>query len=408
MNPDILRRLDRWLGSLFCGVAGCFAQRKPGAPGPIPPPAHILVIKLTEMGSTVLALPALQEMQTIWPAARLHFLVFRNSRAILDALALAPDDRILEIDDRSALRAMFSGFRALYRVRRLRPEIAIDFDFFSYFTALFAFLACRGARVGFDAYGSFKRRSRLLTHRVIYSPVQHTSRAFLALTRTVTHPSAGEPFFRGSLEDQSFKLPDFVPSESDRAEAEQLLRVKGVPSDAKLLLFSTNASALLPLRRWPAERFVEAATRLRQANKSLWILLIGGSDERQEAEALAHEMGNERCTSVAGLTSFGGFLALCARADAMLCNDGGPAHFAGMVKLPTVVLFGPETPVLYRPLSPRTQVLYKPLPCSPCVHVFNAKKSYCPRALCLESIPVDEAVTAVQAQLDTGRNGIPC
>ena len=92
----------------------------------------------------------------------------------------------------------------------------------------------------------------------------------------------------------------------------------------------------------------------------------------------------------------------------LLCNDGGPAHFAGLVRLPSVVLFGPETPALYRPLSPDATVLYRALPCSPCVHVFNAKKSRCPRAMCLEAIEVNEVLGAVREKLAGRGAGTSC
>ena len=408
MNPDTLRWLDRWPGRLLCAVLGLFARRKPAQTGPLPAPRRMLIIKLTEMGSTVLALPALGELRAAWPDAEMYFLVFRNSRAILDALALAPPDRIVEIDDRTAARALISGGRALMRLRALRPEIAIDFDFFSHVTALFGFLVCRGARVGFDAFGAFRQRSHLLTHRVIYSPVQHTSRTFLALTRSVTHASAGEPFYRGPVDDRSFDLPVFAPTLRDNEEVRTLLRSKGIPDGAPLVLFSANASALLPLRRWPAGRFIEAARRLRARHPDFWIVLIGGAEERAEAAGMVLEMSDPQCVSVVGETSFTGFLTLCANARAMLCNDGGPAHFAGLARLPAVVLFGPETPALYAPLSPYAITVYRSLPCSPCVHVFNAKKSACPRALCLEAIPVEEAVQAVEDCLARDRHAPPC
>ena len=47
------------------------------------------------------------------------------------------------------------------------------------------------------------------------------------------------------------------------------------------------------------------------------------------------------------------FLALLQHADVFVSNDSGPVHFASGYRTPTVALFGPETPVLYRPLNPK-------------------------------------------------------
>jgi len=44
-------------------------------------------------------------------------------------------------------------------------------------------------------------------------------------------------------------------------------------------------------------------------------------------------------------------LALFHRASLLVTNDGGPGQFAAITSVPTIVLFGPETPVLYGTLS---------------------------------------------------------
>ncbi|MBU0676907.1 MAG: glycosyltransferase family 9 protein [Verrucomicrobia bacterium] len=399
MNPDILRRIDRVAGSALCRILGLLTlghKRKPSKAVP----KKILIIKLTEMGSTVLALPALRELREEWPDAEWFFLVFRGSRAILDALEITSPENIIEIDDRSMRAGISSAWRSMLTLRREKPCIAIDFDFFSRLTAVFSFVVCRGLRVGYQPFHAPGReRGRLLTHRVVYSPVQHTSSTFLALTRSVTHKSDGEPYYRGALTDADFTLPEFTPSETDLAEVKNMLMSADMMIGKRILLISPDASKLLPLRRWPRKRYVETIHRLLAEDDSLWIILIGGEDEQEEADAICAKAANSRLINLAGKTTFQQFLGLCSMASLLLCNDGGPAHFAGLVALRTVVLFGPESPDLYRPLSDRARILYKSLPCSPCVHAFNAKRSACHRAVCLEQITVDEVVAAVREEL---------
>jgi ADP-heptose:LPS heptosyltransferase len=82
----------------------------------------------------------------------------------------------------------------------------------------------------------------------------------------------------------------------------------------------------------------------------------------------------------------------------MVTNDSGPAHFAAASGLPTIVLFGPETPDLYRPLGNSTAI-YAGLACSPCVSASNHRKSACDNNVCMSAISVDEVFRAVDAVL---------
>jgi len=377
-------------------MAGLFASRRSIANGKVDEPRDVLVIKLTEMGSTVLALPALRELRSAWPAAKIHFLVFRGSRGILDTLGIAANGRILEVDESSAWRLVLSGFKALRAAVSMRPHVVLDFDFFSRSTALFSFAVGRGARVGFMPFHAAGReRGALLTHRVGYSPVRHTSESFLALVRSVTRDSDGEPFFRGALNDADLSLPSYQPSAEERAKVESLLREKGFPESARIYLINPNASDLLPLRKWPRARFVEVIAGILKMHSDNRVVLAGGAGDAKDCGEITAHLRDERVADLSGSTTLGEFLALCERSEAIVCNDGGPAHFAGLVGLPAVVLFGPESPELYRPLSPGARVLYRSLPCSPCVHAFNAKKSACRRAICLEEISAEEVLEEV-------------
>lgn len=390
--------LDEMAGGPLCKCIGFFPQGRNAflTNGRVDSPTDVLVIKLSEMGSTVLALPALRELRAAWPDARIHFLVFRNSRAILDLLDMGASGEILEVDERSPGSLMATGWRAWKKAVALRPEVVLDFDFFSRFTALFSFTVGRGARVGFMPFHAAGReRGALLTHRVGYSPVRHTGEAFQALVRSVTRESPGEPFYRGRLDDADFSLPQYEPGAGERGRVDQLLREAGVRDGERIFLVNPNASDLLPLRKWPRERFEEVIRGLLERHSNARVVLAGGAGDAKDCGEIAAKIGEPRVVDFSGRTSLGEFLALCERAEAIICNDGGPAHFAGLAGLPAVVIFGPESPELYRPLSPAARVLYRPLPCSPCVHAFNAKKSACGRAVCLEEISAREVLEEV-------------
>jgi len=99
------------------------------------------------------------------------------------------------------------------------------------------------------------------------------------------------------------------------------------------------------------------------------------------------------------MTSLDELLALHSMSDLLITNDSGPAHFASLVRLPTLVLFGPETPRLYAPLGRSTVCLSAGFACSPCISVYNGKKSPCDDNLCLKAITVGEVYQAAVTAL---------
>ena len=174
---------------------------------------------------------------------------------------------------------------------------------------------------------------------------------------------------------------------------------------APLVIVNPNSSALFPLRRWPLERFAELSKRLLDARADIRIVVTGTRSEAPDAQRIVEHVRSSRCVALAGETTFPELLALYAMASVMVTNDSGPAHFASMLDLPTVVLFGPETPQLYAPLGRSAQVLYARFACSPCVSVYNQKRSPCNRSLCLEAIPVGQVLEAVLGALRTPISG---
>ena len=388
-SPEMLRRLDRVLGGIACRILACCCARHRAVAFPAGERRDVLVMQLAEMGSMVLALPALGELRQRLPDVRLHFLVMQESRALIDALQLAPPDRIHALDFSSTGALIGSVRRALGSCRRANLAAAIHFDFFAQGHAAFGALACpQGERVGFDN-GKRDARRALLTRPVMYSAHHHTADMFAVLVRSLFLPPDAAPFARIPLGSAS-TLPDYRPDPADLHSVQTKL---GANAEKPLLLVSANASDHLALRRWPLARFAQATREWLDAHDDWHAVLIGtDSDRAASAEVAA---AHEHIVDLTGRTTLGELLALMTAAKLLLCNDSGPAHFASLARLPSVVLFGPETPRLYAPLGGLAECLHADFACSPCVSAYNDKSSDCPRSLCLEHIQVDAVVAAM-------------
>ncbi len=172
-----------------------------------------------------------------------------------------------------------------------------------------------------------------------------------------------------------------------------------------LVLLNANASDLIPLRRWPTERYIQLARRLLDKYPWLWIAFTGAPDERAKIEPVLDEIGSDRCLCMAGRTTLRELLVLYHLADVLVTNDSGPAHFAAITPIDTVTLFGPETPALFGSRTPRSHILWKGLPCSPCVSAYNNRVSTCRDNQCMQQIQVDEVFDKVCELLERRKGG---
>jgi ADP-heptose:LPS heptosyltransferase len=168
----------------------------------------------------------------------------------------------------------------------------------------------------------------------------------------------------------------------------------------KVILFNTNASDLIPLRRWPKEHFIVLASLILARYPNALILLTGVVSEISWNESIKKSVKSNRCINFAGMTTLADLPALYSISTFMVTNDSGPAHFASLTAMPTFVLFGPETPALYGPLGV-ARTIYAGLACSPCVSAANHRKSACNDNACLKAITPEMVCEIIRPILDS-------
>jgi ADP-heptose:LPS heptosyltransferase len=397
MRTATIRALDYWLGVPLCALltAVRFVARHRYAP-----PQRILFLKFIEQGATVLAQDAIARATARIGRENLFFCVFESNRAILDLLGVIPAENILRIRDQQLHTFLYDFIGALLTMRSRRVDTVIDMEFFSRASAVFAFLSGARIRVGLHRFtGELPYRGNLMTHRMQYSPHVHITQQYAVLLEAAFVEPIDEPLLKVPLAvaaPPGATLARFVPTASERAAINARLGITAGKSSSPIVLINPNASDLLPLRKWSGDRFIELAERIQSHFPGALIVVTGAPSERDAADRLCAAIGNDRAISVAGQTSLRELLALYTAADVLVTNDSGPAHFASLTPVNTVVLFGPETPRLFGSLAPATTIIWKNLACSPCVSVFNHRLSPCRNNVCMQLITVDEVFAAVR------------
>jgi ADP-heptose:LPS heptosyltransferase len=388
-----LQIIDRIVGVPLCALLTLLRQLIGDrfVPERVELPRNVLFVKLAEQGSTVLAYPAISRAIQLVGRENVFFLVFEENRFILDAMGLIPPENVITIRHKQPFELAWQALRALMRIRRQRLAAAVDLEFFSRGSALLTFLSGARQRVGFHTFfGDGPYRGDLMTHRLSYNPYLHTSQIFLLMVVALEQPVPRSGKLSVPVPEIEQWVPDFEPAAGEQDEIRSLLQQEtGSESDPPVVLLNPNASDLLPLRKWPVDRYVSLARRLLDAFPEIYIGLTGAPDEAGPIEAMVQEIGSPRCFSLAGKTTLRQLLVLYTLSELLITNDSGPAHFAAMTQIHTLTLFGPETPALFGARTPRAITIWQALACSPCVNAYNNRQSSCTNNVCMQKITVD-------------------
>jgi len=149
-----------------------------------------------------------------------------------------------------------------------------------------------------------------------------------------------------------------------------------------------------PAKRWPLDRFAQAANEVSQRTGCRW-LIFGGPGDQPLAEALLAQIPS--AASLCGRTTLRELMIGLARCRLLLTNDTGPMHLAAALGVTVVALFGSTSPDLTGPGLPGSTahaLLRQPPPCAPCF------LRECPLDFrCMRNLTVQEVVRTVLQRL---------
>jgi len=396
MNIRFQRAVDRYLGVPLCALFSVLDRL--WRPRPAGKPRRILDILLSEMGSLVLAHAMFGRLKQKVPGATVHALVFAKNREVLDLLGVMPAEHVLTVSDKSLGAFVSDAFKVLRDLRALDADVVIDCELFARISSIFSFLSWAPVRVGFFRHtqeGLY--RGTFINRRVLYNPYVHLTQQFVALAEAIdsrTIPVAKDatvpppeppPMLRfpdGELEDVVDRLHADFPAVKDKS-----------------LVLVSPSGGILPIRAWPMEHYRRLCDDF--LNEGHAVAIIGLSGDKPFGQDLVNHCQSPHCVDLTGYTkSVRHLLALFHRASLLVTNDGGPGQFAAVTPVPTIILFGPETPVLYGTLSRNSHCFHLGLPCSPCLTAYNHRTSPCDGDnQCLKQIAPDRVLAKAREML---------
>lgn len=323
-------------------------------------PERIVLIKPSALGDIVHALPVLSALRSLYPAARITWVV---NRAYESMLRGHPDlDATLPFDRGAARSGFFAGLRSWTRfVRNLRAERAdLVIDLQGLLRSGLLTLAS-GARFRVGLSGSREGSRWAYTH-IVPTPQRRAAHAVDRSWQVI------EALGGGHLP-KRFHLP-LAPEAVGRA-AEWL-----EPLPRPWLMLGPGSRWLT--KRWLPEHFAALADRaVREFGGT--VVLVGTPDEVPLAEAVRTAYQG-RSLDLTGKTSLSELVAVLARADVMVANDTGPLHVAAALGRPVVAPYTCTKAAITGPYPPSGRVVETAVWCA------GSYRRTCSRMECMREL----------------------
>ncbi len=334
-----MRAIDYWVGIplVFLLTIVCRVQRLIGlAKSPAGRPRNILFIQLAEMGTMVVAYPALRKARELYPDATLHFLCFTQIRSSRGDRSRSSHRRTSSPLTRiPPCRSRATRCRFLWRVRQRRIDTVINMEAFVRYSSLLSYLSGASRRVGFHRFNQEGLYcGDLLTHKVLHNAHIHAAHTFLDLVHALDAPPDQVPLVKRPRTMDCLDVPKISTDASAAADIWRKLRAihADIGPTRKLVVLNPNASDRFPMRRWPLESFTELARQLLD-DPDVFVLITGVAGEKPDAQSMCARLGSPRALDLTGQTTMTELLHLFDLAHVLVTNDSGPAHFAALTRI---------------------------------------------------------------------------
>lgn len=296
---------------------------------------NILVINFGQMGDVILSLPALKAIRDKFPDSKITLMTGKPS-ADVARVSRVSDAQILvdrvELRDGNKFTSIAKIVRLIQVIRSRKFDLVIDLHSLSE-TNLLGFIS--GAR--YRLYSNRENRSLDRLGRFPTLPPKedkakhHTDRYFDALKPLGIERT-----------DDDFRIE---VSDEERLEIQRRFQDLGLV-DKKVIGFAVGAGH--PSRCWDLDKFAELAGKILVDQNSAVVLFLG-PEERTIAERVRSVFPDG--VVVVDDLSILQLMASMSLLDAIVSNDSGPAHIAGVVGTPLVLVMDKRAPLTFLPLS---------------------------------------------------------
>jgi heptosyltransferase-2 len=346
---------------------------------------RILVLRYSSLGDVALTLPALDELSSHYPKARLFY---ATKSAYASVVKYHPAvERVLTLPGSGA----FAFWDHLSEIKKLRPHAVLDLHDSLRTHLLKWFLRKMKIQKWVTYDRESKQRRRLVNHKT-KEPVPHVVERYVKALRGLGIQAAG-PY------------PLIVPvPKSTTSFIKNFCELKGLKTSESVVALAPGSKWFT--KQWPPRYWSGLADRLTEGYGAV-IWWFGSPEERSEIEAIQSRMTvatSKRGLNLAGEGDLLQTIQLLGHCDLFVGNDSGLTHIAVGRGCRVVAIFGSTTPSLgFAPWGPHNTIVENAsLPCRPC-HVHGRHSCPLGHFKCMEDLTVDLVEGAVARAIKRSR-----
>jgi len=362
----------------------------------------ILILELSEMGSTIPAYSSIVKARELFPNVELYFLTFKENQESIKILKTIKDENIFTITNKGLIPFTIDTLKTILKLRKEKFDVIIDLELFARFSSIISYLSGAKLRVGFNNfYSEGLYRGNFQTHKVIYNSYRHIAINYLSLVYALVAPKNEYPLTKRIIDNSEIIIPKIEITKEDKENIFKKLKKINprINQKSKIVAFNPSAGNLLHWRTWPMPYYISLAKKLLK-NKDVFIITTGAGDFDKSVTSEFHRrFPHERCIELVNKTTLKELVDLYQISKLLITSDSGPSHFASLSNVKAYVFFGPETPVIYKPLGKNITALYANLACSPCLSAFNNRNSVCKDYKCMQAIDPDTVYNLVKKDI---------
>lgn len=358
---------------------------------------HIVVYRVGNLGDTVVAMPALYTLRQAFPKAKITLLTSSGrdglvgAGAVLEPFVPLVDDIVAylphELKTPDGVRALKDKITQQGKIKvDLFVDLPVSMETMERALKEMAFARSLGSRfaVGFD---------------IIFPDVFRQPYSAYRSERIPSMPN----WMLSIVQRELHKYGSTMNYLNEELAAETLKKKTfwkklNLSPDKPLLL--VNAGAKLAIKQWPKERFAHVLTQVWGRYPGIQIALLGSLDEYDLNESIRLAVAKPYVENLAGKLSLSETALLLHAGDALLTNDTGTMHMAGILNKPLLAIFSGQFPApLWNPpgeAGPAQVLMREPVPCVACL----LETCPLPEQICLTQITPEQVMQVLSPLLD--------
>ena len=279
-------------------------------------PQKLLAIRFQALGDTVITLPYLQALHSLWPSTQFHFLTREEFSDLPRAMKIFAAIHTIG-GGRNRVRQFGNAARLLPKLQKEKYDVVIDFQ--------------------------RNRLSRMLRQFV-------RPKSFSEFDR-FSPDTAGNRTRKTIDKLGALPIPELLPPLDLRENLRGINTLNAAGYDPGKKLIVLNPAGSFITKSWPLGHFIGFANEWTgHIDADTQFLILGTELIREKASYLKEKLG-DRIINLVGKTAPSDAFSILQKAALVVSEDSGLMHMAWVAQVPVVALFGSTRSAWSKPIG---------------------------------------------------------